>query len=160
MHFRRHLGSVIFCGFILTSAGSAAAEVTNKPSSSAAAVQAFLQYDIPDHRREVFDYKKPTPLMRRLLSKSLVADWFTAMRQRGPCPTSEHACARPAASARWPRSRRSGFRKILHRKWLGHAADPAWHERQPRVRVVVLERAGELFWDFRIGSTRPRWMAV
>src|SRR5438132_9782980 len=76
----------MFCGFILTSAVSAAAQVTNQPVSSAAAVQAFLQYDIPGHRREIFDYNKLTPLMRRLLSKSLVADWLSAMRYNGEFP--------------------------------------------------------------------------
>jgi Protein of unknown function (DUF3828) len=86
VHFRRNFAAVIFCAFVLASAGSAAAQVTNQLVSSAAAVQAFLQYDMPGHRREVFDYKKPTPLMRRLLSKSLVDDWFSAMRHNSEFP--------------------------------------------------------------------------
>jgi hypothetical protein len=86
LHFGRFLNSVIFCGFILSTAGSAAAQVTNQLVSATAAVQAFLQYDSPGHRREIFDYSKPTPLMRRLLSKSLVTDWFSAMRYNSEFP--------------------------------------------------------------------------
>ena len=86
MDSRRFFHAAIFYAAIITAAGGTAAQAPNQPGSPAAAVQAFLQYDVPGHRRAVFDYRKPTPLMRQLLSKSLVADWFSAMRYNDQFP--------------------------------------------------------------------------
>jgi hypothetical protein len=87
LDFRRFLHAAIFCAAIITAAaGIAAAQTPDRPGGPAAALEAFLRYDVPGYRRAVFDYRKPTPLMRQLLSKSLVTDWFSAMRYNDKFP--------------------------------------------------------------------------